>query len=609
MGAPNGVSRALSLALMDWDMTASSWDLDNFMLFSYRELGQTEATEPVEVEEIPCKISMEHMDNQTSNIGFLGLRNQVDSQEGSLGNAQGNSSSSSKAMGNRTEHHSKHAVLTPQRSPFLGSGSKTGGGNANVEKSKDSKQNSIVDGSGEDCHIGLKLGKRTYYSEDANVGGAIKATSQVSVFSSSPVQSKKPRALAQASQTPRCQVEGCNKELTCAKDYHRRHKVCEVHSKTAKVTVNGIEQRFCQQCSRFHELMEFDEGKRSCRRRLAGHNERRRKPQHDPMGINSARLLPSFHDNRLGSYLTDRPFFMHPRMNSNTVLEDPSEFRDGNGNKTWPRFIKTEDQLPYDRHPHIPGIDQQSYSTSERLLLFLHNSKILSENVVNQGYPQYIQSSGGPVGQALTLSSSSGTVSSGLEVTSTLQSLSGVSDSGRALSLLSSPSWASRASGSGSLNMATRSAITLDQLVHNQPPMAVPLMQGLQQNYDLAEDKLLTISPQTPASLVSSAFSATGGNSLDKEQTSATLDTNTGCIGNFETRMPSLFQVPGSRGSQGGSPQDARCTMDLMRRSSDGQTNESHAVPVAGQHGSSQFSDYPSVRSYHSSMFYPQQMM
>uniref|UniRef100_A0A2P2NG19 SBP-type domain-containing protein n=1 Tax=Rhizophora mucronata TaxID=61149 RepID=A0A2P2NG19_RHIMU len=28
---------------------------------------------------------------------------------------------------------------------------------------------------------------------------------------------------------------------------------------------------------RFHELTEFDETKRSCRRRLAGHNERRRK--------------------------------------------------------------------------------------------------------------------------------------------------------------------------------------------------------------------------------------------------------------------------------------------------------------------------------------------
>lgn len=32
---------------------------------------------------------------------------------------------------------------------------------------------------------------------------------------------------------------------------------------------------------RFHLLAEFDEGKRSCRKRLAGHNERRRKPQFD----------------------------------------------------------------------------------------------------------------------------------------------------------------------------------------------------------------------------------------------------------------------------------------------------------------------------------------
>jgi hypothetical protein len=34
---------------------------------------------------------------------------------------------------------------------------------------------------------------------------------------------------------------------------------------------------------RFHVLAEFDEAKRSCRRRLAGHNKRRRKPQPDPL--------------------------------------------------------------------------------------------------------------------------------------------------------------------------------------------------------------------------------------------------------------------------------------------------------------------------------------
>ncbi|XP_022641901.1 squamosa promoter-binding-like protein 9 isoform X2 [Vigna radiata var. radiata] len=79
---------------------------------------------------------------------------------------------------------------------------------------------------------------------------------------------------------PRCQVEGCHVALVNAKEYHRRHRVCDMHSKAPKVVVLGLEQRFCQQCSRFHVVSEFDDSKRSCRRRLAGHNERRRKSSH-----------------------------------------------------------------------------------------------------------------------------------------------------------------------------------------------------------------------------------------------------------------------------------------------------------------------------------------
>ncbi|KVH95840.1 squamosa promoter-binding-like protein 3 [Cynara cardunculus var. scolymus] len=74
-----------------------------------------------------------------------------------------------------------------------------------------------------------------------------------------------------------CQAEKCTADLTEAKQYHRRHRVCELHAKAQSVIVAGSPQRFCQQCSRFHELSEFDDAKRSCRRRLAGHNERRRK--------------------------------------------------------------------------------------------------------------------------------------------------------------------------------------------------------------------------------------------------------------------------------------------------------------------------------------------
>ncbi|XP_062178400.1 squamosa promoter-binding-like protein 10 [Phragmites australis] len=77
---------------------------------------------------------------------------------------------------------------------------------------------------------------------------------------------------------PRCQAEGCKADLSGAKHYHRRHKVCEYHAKASVVAAGGKQQRFCQQCSRFHVLTEFDEAKRSCRKRLAEHNRRRRKP-------------------------------------------------------------------------------------------------------------------------------------------------------------------------------------------------------------------------------------------------------------------------------------------------------------------------------------------
>ncbi|KAG7026565.1 Squamosa promoter-binding protein 1, partial [Cucurbita argyrosperma subsp. argyrosperma] len=86
---------------------------------------------------------------------------------------------------------------------------------------------------------------------------------------------------------PRCQADSCNVDLNGARAYHRRHKVCEFHSKAAVVILAGLEQRFCQQCSRFHSVSEFDETKRSCRRRLAGHNERRRKNLPDFQGQSS----------------------------------------------------------------------------------------------------------------------------------------------------------------------------------------------------------------------------------------------------------------------------------------------------------------------------------
>ncbi|KOM58678.1 hypothetical protein LR48_Vigan11g171200 [Vigna angularis] len=117
--------------------------------------------------------------------------------------------------------------------------------------------------------IGLNLGGRTYFSssEDDFVSRLYRR--------SRPAES----GSAASSNSPRCQAEGCNADLSQAKHYHRRHKVCEFHSKAATVIAAGLTQRFCQQCSRFHLLSEFDNGKRSCRKRLADHNRRRRKTQ------------------------------------------------------------------------------------------------------------------------------------------------------------------------------------------------------------------------------------------------------------------------------------------------------------------------------------------
>ncbi|GAB2266926.1 Squamosa promoter-binding-like protein [Dionaea muscipula] len=135
---------------------------------------------------------------------------------------------------------------------------------------------------GGDSLHGLKFGQKIYFEDPGHHGAPPpKSASGSSSSSSSPtpaVPGKKGRGVVHGAQPPRCQVEGCNVDLSDAKTYYSRHKVCAMHSKSSMVFVAGLQQRFCQQCSRFHLLSEFDEGKRSCRRRLAGHNERRRKP-------------------------------------------------------------------------------------------------------------------------------------------------------------------------------------------------------------------------------------------------------------------------------------------------------------------------------------------
>ncbi|KAJ0038378.1 hypothetical protein Pint_23472 [Pistacia integerrima] len=170
--------------------------------------------------------------------------------------------------------------------------------------------------------IDLKLG-RLVDCVDTQNGEFWKEKSVLSSVRPS-LTAKKARTTSSCSQTPLCQVYGCSKNLSSSKDYHKRHKVCEVHTKTPKVIVNGHEQRFCQQCSRFHLLAEFDDSKRSCRKRLAGHNERRRKPQFNILSGKPHKLLQSYQGSAgtkyLGTSLPKGASFVFPELQPGGIL-------------------------------------------------------------------------------------------------------------------------------------------------------------------------------------------------------------------------------------------------------------------------------------------------
>ncbi|KAK9274396.1 hypothetical protein L1049_019210 [Liquidambar formosana] len=199
------------------------------------------------------------------------------------------------------------------------------------------QQSSLYGGGGAQLHpdphlMCLKLGKRHYFEDatsplgDRHVSVEFSAGKRGRPYYSGggdgvvvcgPSSSSPAVSVSVPATVPRCQVEGCHVALVNAKDYHRRHKVCEMHSKAPKVVVHGQEQRFCQQCSRFHAVSEFDDSKRSCRRRLAGHNERRRKNSHESVAKNPSQ------DNRLmvGRY----PYLSSPTGRALSLLSSKTE--------------------------------------------------------------------------------------------------------------------------------------------------------------------------------------------------------------------------------------------------------------------------------------------
>jgi hypothetical protein len=134
-----------------------------------------------------------------------------------------------------------------------------GGGAGGFLKREDGGGGTLVDAAGGGGRIGLNLGRRTYFSPadvlavdrlltrsrlaGGGVGVGLGMGLGMGVLGLGAAHHQQP--------PPRCQAEGCKADLSAAKHYHRRHKVCEYHAKASAVAAAGKQQRFCQQCSRY----------------------------------------------------------------------------------------------------------------------------------------------------------------------------------------------------------------------------------------------------------------------------------------------------------------------------------------------------------------------
>ncbi|XP_030495693.2 squamosa promoter-binding-like protein 6 isoform X1 [Cannabis sativa] len=394
---------------------------------------------------------------------------------------------------------------------------------------------SILDsGSWDPSLIDLKLG----HVGDPRDTSKSKLSMGVVAGLSSSESSTPPKRLRLSAANPQnglCQVYGCNKNLSSSKDYHKRHKVCELHSKTAKVIVNGIEQRFCQQCSRFHLLAEFDDGKRSCRKRLAGHNERRRKPQ---VGIHSSRagrMLQSYNAFFADSSLQGTASF---------ICQDilPSGFYSPQkyGTIDWTRRIKAEDgsDLRLLSTTPVPGTNVHLSSKS----LFPQDSgkqfpsfhasgaNVVTTNVFSKNNIQYPHDLGGPNSGSRPFFHKNilgcgdfNTFNTG----TTIQGFSGTSDSGCALSLLSSQFQSSSNHFSGSSVVR---------------PLVKPESHACY-NMDQVSEKLVGES----SSCVSNRLLSPGTNSMSRSHMTSIMISDGGDNVNFENGMFQGSDFPNSK--------------------------------------------------------------
>lgn len=423
-----------SFQVMDWNAkTPLQWDWENIAMFNAKAAENPKKLQPT--------------DWGIESEGGIDTGSLYSSGGGGTGSDVGHVSSSkgSKSVSVDSSSMEKTSKFNFEELEGFRGAKELGMSNSNPTGTSLTLEASV--GSGEPL-IGLKLGKRTYF-EDFCAGSNAKASSIPAAPIPSAPTAKRCRSSCQNTVSPHCQVEGCNMDLSSAKEYHRKHRICLSHSKCPKVIVSGLERRFCQQCSRFHGLADFDEKKRSCRKRLSDHNARRRKPRQETMQFNSARLFSSLYDetNQMGNEF-NKFSLVHTRPVADPTWEGTCNSKFTITKECPPRPGKTRG---IDGQLHPPGNEQ-----SNAVTMLYHDSK----------WP---------------LSSKAGTsevLTEDLEESMISTNLDAAQDLRRALSLLSTNSWGS----------CDPEAVSMDQHPMHVTSTSMPhsVMDGVSQGLPLA---------------------------------------------------------------------------------------------------------------------------
>lgn len=274
-----------------------------------------------------------------------------------------------------------------------------------------------------------------------------------------------------------------------------------------------------------------------------------------------------------------------------------SNFKLNQGKGPWRGLGRADDSTGLVCQSQVACGGRQPFlsSTTDRVLMFLQTPK---GQLAGTGVHHYPVEGSGSMDPGLTLSSSPGpaTVLAGLDAP-TSPSVSGISDSGRALSLLSSQAWGSRGGVSGSVSLAvsTQSDVTLEQLIteNSRTPFSP---RGPQSHYQSSAsgnvEKLFRHQSLSPRDVVGSPVNP--GESREQHQG---ILSGLGMVGNFESRTM-LAVMQGQSEFHGGmqvSGPSQRPTIDLMQ------------LPSPQSHG--QFAEFSALRPFESTLFDSQQML